>query len=328
MMRSIKSILSTDRERYKVPRKVQDVIPIRRIWPDGIFLVGNKFAKSWKFTDISYLVASREDKERMFLAYSELFNSLDSGATTKITVYNHHLKRSDFEDSILMPLKADGLDEYREEYNKMLLDKSVDANGILQEKYVTVTVAKKNIEEARAYFARVGADLVQHFAALGSRCTELTALERLRILHDFYRSGEENAFPFDLKDNMRKGHCFRDYICPDSIEKHADYLKLGERYARVLYEGHKSIHFDSLSAFGEYEVVAAFRFNTNRDTFRYNEYTNMDEAEFAEFLENVRARALYDTGVEVEYGDELLILSTCEYTYKNGRFVVVAKKVG
>ncbi len=235
MMRSIKSILSTDRERYKVPRKVQDVIPIRRIWPDGIFLVGNKFVKSWKFTDINYLVASREDKERMFLTYSELLNSLDCGATTKITVNNHHLKRSDFEDSILMPLKADGLDEYREEYNKMLLEKSVDANGILQEKYVTVTVAKKNIEEARAYFARVGADLVQHFAALGSRCTELTALERLRILHDFYRSGEENAFPFDLKDNMRKGHCFRDYICPDSIEKHADYLKLGERYARVLY---------------------------------------------------------------------------------------------
>ena len=129
MMRSIKSILSTDRERYKVPRKVQDVIPIRRIWLDGIFLVGNKFVKSWKFTDINYLVASREDKERMFLTYSELLNSLDSGATTKITVNNHHLKRSDFEDSILMPLKADGLDEYREEYNKMLLDKSAFGVG-------------------------------------------------------------------------------------------------------------------------------------------------------------------------------------------------------
>ena len=74
--------------------------------------------------------------------------------------------------------------------------------------------------------------------------------------------------------------------------------------------------------------MAAFLFNTNRDTFRYNEYTNMDEAEFAEFLENVRARALYDTDMEVEYGDTLLTLSTCEYTYKNGRFVVVAKKVG
>ena len=63
MIKSIKSILSSDKEKYKVPKKVQDVIPIKRIWPDGIFLVGNKFVKSWKFTDINYLVASREDKE-------------------------------------------------------------------------------------------------------------------------------------------------------------------------------------------------------------------------------------------------------------------------
>ena len=92
MIKSIKSILSTDKEKYKVPKKVQDVIPIKRIWPDGIFLVGNKFVKSWKFTDINYLVASREDKETMLLTYSELLNSLDSGATTKITINNHRMK--------------------------------------------------------------------------------------------------------------------------------------------------------------------------------------------------------------------------------------------
>ena len=235
MMKSIKTILSQDKERYTVPKKVQDVIPIRRIWPDGIFHVGSKFVKSWKFADINYLVASREDKESMFLTYSELLNSLDSGATTKITINNHHMKKADFEDSILMPMKADGLDEYRREYNQMLLDKAMDANGIMQEKYITVTVAKKNIEEARAYFARTGAELSQHFTALGSKCTEMTANDRLRVLHDFYRSGEENSFSFDMKDNLKKGHSFRDYICPDSIEKTADYLKLGERYARVLF---------------------------------------------------------------------------------------------
>ena len=91
MIKSIKLILSTDKEKYKVPKKVQDVIPIKRIWPDGIFLVGNKFVKSWKFTDINYLVASREDKETMLLTYSELLNSLDSGATTKITINNHRI---------------------------------------------------------------------------------------------------------------------------------------------------------------------------------------------------------------------------------------------
>lgn len=50
-----------------------------------------------------------------------------------------------------------------------------------------------------------------------------------------YRSGEENAFDFNMCDNLRKGHCFRDYICQDSIEKNADYLKLSEKFARVLY---------------------------------------------------------------------------------------------
>ncbi|MBR4743218.1 MAG: TraE family protein, partial [Oscillospiraceae bacterium] len=88
MLKSVRNVLRTDRERYKVPRTVQDIIPIRRIWPDGIFLVGNKYSKSWKFTDINYLVAGREDRESMFLSYSELLNGLDSGACTKITINN------------------------------------------------------------------------------------------------------------------------------------------------------------------------------------------------------------------------------------------------
>ena len=235
MIKTLKASIRQDKEKYKVPRKVQDVIPISCIWKDGIFKVGNKFMKSFRFTDINYMVASREDKESMFLTYSELLNSLDSGATTKITVNNHRLNKTDFEDSILMPLRGDALDEYREEYNQMLLDKATGANGITQEKYITISVAKKDIEEARTYFARVGSDLIAHFAALGSKCTELTATERLRILHDFYRPGEETSFSFDARDMMMKGHDFRDYICPDSMEKNSDYLKLGEKYARVLF---------------------------------------------------------------------------------------------
>ena len=235
MMKTLKQTFTQDKERYSVPRKVQDVIPIRRIWDDGIFQVGNRFAKTYKFTDINYLVASPEDKKSMFLTYSELLNSFDSVATTKITFNNRRLNRKDFEEAILMPMQEDGLDDYRREYNKMLLDKATGGNGIMQEKYITVSVSKKDIEEARAYFSRVGSDLISHFAALGSKCTELDATEKLRILHDFYRPGEETAFRFDAKEMMRRGHDFKDYICPDSIEKHSDYLKLGEKYARVIF---------------------------------------------------------------------------------------------
>ena len=235
MMKTLQRLLKQDKERYKVPRKVQDVIPIKRIWNDGIFLVGSKYTKMYRFTDINYLVASREDKESMFLSYSELLNSLDSGATTKITINNHRINKRDFEEAILMPMRDDGLDVYRREYNQMLLDKATGGNGIMQEKYITISVQKKDIDEARTYFARTGADLISHFAALGSKCIELNAEERLRVLHDFYRSGEESAFYFDVRDMAKKGHDFKDYICPDAIEKNADYLKLGEKYCRVIF---------------------------------------------------------------------------------------------
>ncbi len=235
MIKTLSNVQKQDKEKYRVPRRVQDVIPIKRIWSDGIFLVGNKYSKMFRFTDINYLVASRTDKEAMFLAYSELLNSLDAGATTKITINNRRLNRVNFEKTILMPLRGDKRDIYRKEYNKMLLDKAMEGNGIIQEKYVTITVMKKDVEEARAYFARTGADLISHFAALGSKCTELNATERLRVLHDFYRTGEEVDFRFRARDMMRKGHDFRDYICPDSMEKTADHLKLGKRFCRVLY---------------------------------------------------------------------------------------------
>ena len=235
MIKTLKNLMKQDKELYKVPRKVQDVIPVKRIWNDGIFLVGNKYTKMYRFSDINYLVASREDKESMFLTYSELLNSLDSGATTKITINNHRVNQKDLEAAILMPMKGDGLDHYRKEYNQMLLDKATGGNGIMQEKYITISVQKKDVAEARTYFARTGADLISHFAALGSKCVELNAVERLRVLHDFYRAGEESSFVFDAADKARLGHDFKDYICPDAIEKNADYIRLGEKFCRVIF---------------------------------------------------------------------------------------------
>lgn len=235
MMKSIRTLVRQDREKYVIPRRVQDVIPIQKIWEDGIFLTGGRYAKSFRFTDINYQVASEPDKEKMFRGYSAIINSLDCGATTKITIFNHRMSQINFEKSILMPMQWDGLDDYREEYNQMLLDKATNGNGIVQEKFITISVRKKDVDAARSFFARVEADLSAHFSALGSTCGPMNAMERLQILHRFYRKGEENEFRFSLRDSARKGHSFRDYICPDSMERHSDYLQIGKRYARVLY---------------------------------------------------------------------------------------------
>ena len=236
MIKTLTNLFKQDKEKFVVPKGGQDVIPIAAIFDDGIFKVGkDKYSKTYRFTDINYAVASREDKEAMLLEYSELLNFLDSVATTKITINNRRLNRLDFEQTILIPTTGDNLDEYREEYNKMLLDKATGANSIVQDKYITISINKKSVEDARIYFARVGADLIAHFGRLGSKCVELETDERLRIFHDFYCVGEENSFHFDIKETRKKGHDFKDYICPDTMEFEKDYFKMGNRYGRVLF---------------------------------------------------------------------------------------------
>ena len=62
--------------------------------------------------------------------------------------------------------------------------------------------------------------------------------------------------------------------------------------------------------------------------FRYYYFTDLsDKKDFDYFVEHVKMNALYDTGVDAEWGDELLTLSTCSYHVTNGRFVVVAKRI-
>jgi len=240
VQKTLKSWMKENKEQFKIPRGVQDVIPIHSVYEDGIFLVRagfglNKYSKTFSFTDINYAVASKEDKERMFLDYSELINALDGGATAKITIRARRLSKADLERNILLPMMGDELDKYRREFNKFLKKQVMESNAIVLDKMLTITVCKKNIEDARAYFSRVGADLKAHFTRMGSACTGMGVNERLKLFHDFYRPGEESDYHFDMSAAQRRGHSFKDYICPDSMELDKNHFKVGERYGRVLF---------------------------------------------------------------------------------------------
>ena len=235
-MKTIRNVFQQDKEKFITPKGVQDCIPIRTIYKNGIFQIQkNKYSKCFKFTDINYAVASRNDKEKMFLEYSEILNSFDSGATFKISVLNRRINKIDFEKNMLMLNNNDSLDVYRKEYNDMLKDKVLGANSIIQEKFLTVTINKKTLEEAETYFSRISSELKNHFNQLGSQCIELNAEDRLRLLHDFYRIGEENLFEWDMLDNMKKGHSFKDYVCPDNFSFQKDCFEMGDKYGRVFF---------------------------------------------------------------------------------------------
>ena len=236
ILRTITRVLREDKEGFKVPKKVQDIIPIERIYEDGIFKVGkNKYSKSFKFEDINYRVASDEDKVSMFLQYSEILKSLDSSATTKLTINNRRINKVAFKDEVLIDMKEDFLDEYRKEYNEILFEKATGSNSIIQEKYFTISIIRNSLEEARSFFRRISADLAMRFSRMGSLCKELTTDERLKIAYDFYRAGEESNYFLDIKEAMRKGHNFKDYICPDTFENESDYFKIGDKFGRVIF---------------------------------------------------------------------------------------------
>ena len=236
MIKTLSKAQKMEREKFRIPRSVQDAIPIRRIFADGIFQVGNQYSKTWSFTDINYAIASKEDKTSMFLDYSELLNALDSGASAKITIYNRRINKAEFERSVLLPDKADGLDEYRHEFNKMLTAQVTGtSNSIVRERYLTVSVVKRNADEARSYFARVSTDLVTHLAQLSSVAQELTLTERLHIFRDFFKAGEQAAAEFNIHEHAKRGQHFKDWFCPDSMEFAADHFKVDARYGRVLY---------------------------------------------------------------------------------------------
>ena len=176
MIKTLNNTIKQDRTAYKIPRSVQDVIPIQRIFADGIFQFGTKYSRTLRFSDINYAIASKEDKTAMFLGYSELLNALDSGSTTKLTICNKQVNRQAFEDTVLLPQRGDSLDGFVDEFNGMLEGKiSGSSASVEQERFITVSVHKKDVDEARTFFSRVALQIPDGQAALHAQTADVVS---------------------------------------------------------------------------------------------------------------------------------------------------------
>ncbi len=122
----------------------------------------------------------------------------------------------------------------------------------------------------------------------------------------------------------------------DNIILYGHHMNDGSMFADLckyesedFYREHSTFTFDTLSDYGNYEIVTVFKTVAySQDGFKYYHFVNAEcEEDFEEYLAQCRALSLYDTGVTAEYGDRLLTLSTCEYSRNNGRMVIVAKRI-
>ncbi|MCM1224730.1 MAG: class B sortase [Lachnospiraceae bacterium] len=148
------------------------------------------------------------------------------------------------------------------------------------------------------------------------------------LKHNFEKEYSDLGVPYVQED------C--DLAASDNLVIYGHHIKGQKMFGALenykdkgFYEEHKTVQFDTLTQYGEYEIIAVFKTVAySLEGFRYYDFVNAEnEDEFDAYVEKCKELALYDTGVTAEYGDRLITLSTCEYSAQNGRLVVVAKKV-
>ena len=149
------------------------------------------------------------------------------------------------------------------------------------------------------------------------------------LTHDFDRNGSSSGVPYIGKTCSL--YC-------DNIILYAHNMKNGTMFAGLLkygeesyYKEHPVIRFDTLMEDGTYDIISVFRervhYQDEVDVFRYYNFCgDLSRTEFEEYISQIKALSLYDTGKTAVYGQKLLTLSTCSYHTENGRFVVVAVK--
>lgn len=97
------------------------------------------------------------------------------------------------------------------------------------------------------------------------------------------------------------------------------------------YNDHKIIEFTTENKDAKYEIVSVFIskvYNTNDNVFKYYNFIDTSkESEYNNYIKNVKKLSLYNTGIDAKFGDQLITLTTCEYSQKNGRIVVVAREM-
>lgn len=146
------------------------------------------------------------------------------------------------------------------------------------------------------------------------------------LRHDYYGNYSVHGCPY-LKEECNLSESDNLVIYGHHMSDGTMFAALDGYMDKKFWENHKKISFIVGETNWEYEVICAFKTSAN-GIFSYHEFIQAkDEEHFDKYMKECKKRSFYETGLSASYGDKLLTLSTCEYSLKNGRLVVVAKRI-
>lgn len=147
------------------------------------------------------------------------------------------------------------------------------------------------------------------------------------LKHNFNKEYSRFGVPYMQEDcNLQSDNIV---IYGHNMKNKSMFNELTRYKNKDFYNAHKYITFETMSESRTYEIIATFKTVAySENGFKYYNFVNANtEEEYETYIEKCRSLSFYDTGVDAEYSDKLITLSTCEYSQNNGRFVVVAKLI-
>lgn len=191
---------------------------------------------------------------------------------------------------------------------------------------------EKEIQEPYAALYKENKDLVGWLAIEGMKIDAPVMQgkdDEYYLHHDFYgKDSKYGSFYVKEQADIDAGTNF--IIYGHNMKDGSMFGDLDLYGKKSFYKEHPVISFDTLYEKRTYDIIAVFRSQVYRvedDVFKYYQFYEAEtKKQFDDFYRNIKKLSLYDTGVEAEFGDTFLTLSTCAYHVPDGRFVVVAKR--
>lgn len=246
----IKEKKSTE-ESIKIPKTMQDSIPYQGVYSNGIIRVDhNRYSKMYAMSELNFTIESEQEQKKILGRFMEFLSSFSPDINVQQLIYNKSINSSEFEQKILLPLKNDSLNEYREEMNNMLIEKmSIARNNIVHEKYIILSAESDDIETAKNLFSRLDAEIAKSGQRLtGVEFLPLSIEDRLSNLYSIYNL--ESNTPFYQKVKMKDGNISesfslphikkiglttKDVIGPTAMKFERDHFQLGSVYGCALF---------------------------------------------------------------------------------------------
>ena len=219
---------------YKMPRSVQQSIPIDRIYADGVWQSGNVFSLMWQISDINYAMQSDAAKQNILTQLGTVYAGIPADCWMQVCIVSQRMDEKAFARDVLYHRENDGFDALRAERNRQIKANARENGNVVQHKYIIVSTNKPGVKEARERFVQVQGHLLSAFSALECAVTPLDNRARLEVLHKFFRISEEGRFNFDFDNCAKLGQDFRDSIAPDCIRFCKKHIEIEDFYAKCM----------------------------------------------------------------------------------------------